>query len=85
MMNWTRPGAGVRLGNQSAAMCVCYSLRVLGIHTRSGRASDGPLGPERTRYARSGTLRIGYELQGTMHRRRSWLVLRLREIVVGRG
>jgi 3-oxoadipate enol-lactonase len=35
----------------------------------------GPLGPQRTRYARNGTLRIAYELQGTMHRRRSWLVL----------
>ena len=29
----------------------------------------------RTRYARSGTLRIAYELRGTMHRRRPWLVL----------
>jgi len=39
------------------------------------RAAGGPLGPRRTRYARSGTLRIAYELQGTMHRRRPWLVL----------
>lgn len=29
----------------------------------------------RTRYARSGVLRIAYELRGTMHRRRPWLVL----------
>ena len=29
----------------------------------------------RTRYARSGELRIAYELRGTMHRRRPWLVL----------
>ena len=29
----------------------------------------------RTRYARSGDLRIAYELRGTMHRRRPWLVL----------
>ena len=29
----------------------------------------------RTRYARSGTLRIAYELRGAMHRRRPWLVL----------
>ncbi len=29
----------------------------------------------RTRYARSGALRIAYELRGTMHRRRPWLLL----------
>jgi|SRR5271166_2188036 len=29
----------------------------------------------RTRYARSGGLRIAYELRGAMHRRRPWLVL----------
>lgn len=29
----------------------------------------------RTRYARSGGLRIAYELRGTVHRRRLWLVL----------
>ena len=29
----------------------------------------------RTRYARSGTLRIAYEVRGTMHWRRPWLVL----------
>jgi 3-oxoadipate enol-lactonase len=29
----------------------------------------------RIRYARSGTLRIAYDLRGTMHRRRPWLVL----------
>jgi 3-oxoadipate enol-lactonase len=29
----------------------------------------------RTRYARSGELRIGYELRGTLYRRRPWLVL----------
>jgi pimeloyl-ACP methyl ester carboxylesterase len=29
----------------------------------------------RTRYARSGEVRIAYELRGTMHRRRPWLVL----------
>ena len=29
----------------------------------------------RTRYARSGDLEIAYELRGTMHRRRPWLVL----------
>ena len=29
----------------------------------------------RTRYARSGTLRIAYELRGTLHRRRPWLVM----------
>ncbi|HEY4852578.1 MAG TPA: alpha/beta hydrolase [Streptosporangiaceae bacterium] len=29
----------------------------------------------RTRYARSGELRIAYELRGTLHRRRPWLVL----------
>ena len=29
----------------------------------------------RTRYARSGKFRIAYELRGTMHRRRPWLVL----------
>ena len=29
----------------------------------------------RTRYARSGELRIAYELRGRMHRRRPWLVL----------
>ena len=32
-------------------------------------------GVNRTRYARSGGLRIAYELRGTMHRRRPWLVL----------
>jgi len=32
-------------------------------------------GVNRTRYARSGTLRIAYELRGTLHRRRPWLVL----------
>ena len=35
----------------------------------------GPLGRDTNRYASSGTLRIAYELQGTMHRRRPWLVL----------
>ena len=29
----------------------------------------------RTRYARNGAVRIAYELRGTMHRRRPWLVL----------
>ncbi len=29
----------------------------------------------RTQYARSGALRMAYELRGTMHRRRPWLVL----------
>ena len=29
----------------------------------------------RIRYARSGPVRIAYELRGTMHRRRPWLVL----------
>ena len=29
----------------------------------------------RTRYVRSGALRIAYELRGTLHRRRPWLVL----------
>ena len=29
----------------------------------------------RTHYARSGTLRIAYELRGTLHRRRPWLVM----------
>ena len=29
----------------------------------------------RTRYARSGTVRIAYELRGAVHRRRPWLVL----------
>ena len=29
----------------------------------------------RTRYARSGALRIAYELRGTVHWRRPWLVL----------
>jgi len=29
----------------------------------------------RTRYARSGALRIAYELRGAMHRRRPWLVM----------
>ena len=29
----------------------------------------------RTRYARSGALRIAYELRGTLHRRRPWLVM----------
>ena len=29
----------------------------------------------RTRYARSGALRIAYELRGTLHWRRPWLVL----------
>ena len=29
----------------------------------------------RTRYARSGALRIAYELRGAVHRRRPWLVL----------
>jgi 3-oxoadipate enol-lactonase len=29
----------------------------------------------RTRYARSGDLRIAYEMRGTMHRQRPWLVL----------
>jgi 3-oxoadipate enol-lactonase len=29
----------------------------------------------RTRYARSGALRIAYQLRGTVHRRRPWLVL----------
>lgn len=29
----------------------------------------------RTRYARNGELRIAYELRGTLHRRRPWLVL----------
>jgi len=36
-----------------------------------------PAGSEvsRTRYARSGGLRIAYELRGTVHRRRPWLAL----------
>src|ERR1035438_332089 len=32
-------------------------------------------GVSRTRYARSGEVRIAYELRGTMHWRRPWLVL----------
>ena len=55
------------------------------------RDGEGPSGParlvvdivsivlalcrSRTRYARSGGLRIAYELRGTTHRRRPWLVL----------
>jgi 3-oxoadipate enol-lactonase len=35
----------------------------------------GPLGRGTNRYASNGTLRIAYELRGTMHRRRPWLVL----------
>jgi pimeloyl-ACP methyl ester carboxylesterase len=50
-------------------------LQVLDIRTIRGWAADGPLGPGGTRYARSDTLRIAYEVQGAMHRRRSWLVL----------
>ena len=40
---------------------------MLAIRTKSRRST--------VRYARSGTLRIAYELRGTMHRRRPWLVL----------
>src|SRR5271165_5584449 len=32
-------------------------------------------GMSRTRYTRSGALRIAYELRGTLHRRRPWLVM----------
>ena len=32
-------------------------------------------GISRTRYARSGVLRIAYELRGTLHRPRPWLVM----------
>src|SRR5271165_5322959 len=35
----------------------------------------GPLGRDTNRYASNGSLRIAYELQGLMHRRRPWLVL----------
>jgi pimeloyl-ACP methyl ester carboxylesterase len=35
----------------------------------------GSLGRDTNRYASHGTLRIAYELLGTMHRRRPWLVL----------
>jgi 3-oxoadipate enol-lactonase len=35
----------------------------------------GPLGRDTNRYASNGALRIAYELQGTMRRRRPWLVL----------
>ena len=35
----------------------------------------GPLGRNTNRYASNGSLRIAYELQGLMHRRRPWLVL----------
>jgi pimeloyl-ACP methyl ester carboxylesterase len=38
-------------------------------------AATGGGGVSRTRYARSETLRIAYELCGTMHWRRPWLVL----------
>jgi 3-oxoadipate enol-lactonase len=38
-------------------------------------AAAGGGGVSRTRYARSGTLRIAYELRGTVHWRRPWLVL----------
>src|SRR5690242_16354644 len=43
---------------------------------RPRRAAAGRWrGVNRTRYARSGALRIAYELRGTMRRRRPWLVL----------
>src|SRR5690242_218963 len=43
---------------------------------RPRRAAAGRWrGVNRTRYARSGALRIAYELRGTVHWRRPWLVL----------
>src|SRR5450631_1575695 len=39
------------------------------------RQARRPVLMGRTRYARSGDVRIAYELRGTLHRRRPWLVL----------
>src|SRR6266704_2873155 len=48
---------------------------MLGKYIKLDRVVTGPLGRDTNRYASNGTLRIAYELQGTMHRRRPWLVL----------
>ena len=42
---------------------------------RLGGSVVSPLGRDTNRYARNGTQRIAYELHGTMHRRRPWLIL----------
>ena len=44
-------------------------------YIKLGKAAVGPLGRDTNRYASNGTQRIAYELQGTMHRRRPWLIL----------
>jgi pimeloyl-ACP methyl ester carboxylesterase len=48
---------------------------MLGKYIKLDGVVTGPLGRDTNRYASNGTLRIGYELQGTMRRRRPWLVL----------
>src|SRR6266702_799007 len=48
---------------------------MLGKYIKLDRVVTGPLGRDTNRYASNGTLRIAYELPGTMHRRRPWLVL----------
>jgi 3-oxoadipate enol-lactonase len=41
----------------------------------AARQAHRPVLRGRTRYARSGEVRIAYELRGTLHRRRPWLLL----------
>jgi 3-oxoadipate enol-lactonase len=48
---------------------------MLGKYIKLAGVVAGPPGRDANRYASNGTLRIAYELQGTMHRRRPWLVL----------
>ena len=48
---------------------------MLGKYIKLGGAVAGGRGRDTNRYTSSGALRIAYELQGTMHRRRPWLVL----------
>jgi 3-oxoadipate enol-lactonase len=48
---------------------------MLGKYIKLNLVAAGPLAHDTNRYASNGTLRIAYELQGTMHRRRPWLVL----------
>jgi hypothetical protein len=50
-------------------------MQVLGKYIKLDGVVTGPLGRDTNRYASNGTLRIAYELQGSMHRRRPWLVL----------
>jgi 3-oxoadipate enol-lactonase len=48
---------------------------MLGKYIKLGGAVAGRRGRDTNRYTSSGALHIAYELQGTMHRRRPWLVL----------